>query len=173
MTLDIAVTASFLPATSSRPMTSHDVIALYERLLDAWNFRDRHAFANLFTQDGQCIGIDGSPMNGRHEIATELMALFAEQATSSFVAKVRDVRWLHPHVAILVAVAGMVPVGASDLDPALHTTHTVVAVSRSGTPRAALLQNTPASFRGSPHLGERLTRELTGVLDSGVTVAFR
>jgi uncharacterized protein (TIGR02246 family) len=80
------------------------------------------------------------------------------------VAKVRSVRFLSPEVAILRAVAGMMPPGESDLDPKLNTHHTIVAVKREGKWRIALYQNTPAQFHGRPELVQKLTEELRQLL---------
>src|SRR5579885_1021379 len=51
---------------------------LYHNLLDAWNNRDAHAYALLFAEDANVTGYDGSQMNGRSEIETELSRIFAD-----------------------------------------------------------------------------------------------
>ena len=46
------------------------VLTLYRQLLESWNKRDAEGFAAAFTEDGSCVGFDGSTMNGREEIAS-------------------------------------------------------------------------------------------------------
>lgn len=151
-----------------------DTIAVYTSLLEAWNRRDAAAYAALFTADGHATGFDGSQMNGRDEIATELGAIFAHHPTASYVARVRDVRLLAPGVTLLRAAVGMVPPGANALNPAVNAIQSVICVSDDeGDYRIAFFQNTPAAFHGRPELVQALTDELTHVLQSGKTVATR
>ena len=138
--------------------------ALYRRLLDAWNARSADAFASLFAEDGVTVGFDGSQLIGRTEIAVELGRIFADHPTAAYVAQVRTVHLLAPDVAILRAVAGMVPAGQSDLNPAVNAIQTLVAARGDGEWRIALFQNTPAQFHGRPELAEQLTEELRELL---------
>jgi uncharacterized protein (TIGR02246 family) len=71
-----------------------DISALYQELLDGWNQRDAAAYAALFAEDASVVGFDGSPMNGRTEIATQIGQIFADHPTSRYVGKVREVRLL-------------------------------------------------------------------------------
>ncbi len=125
-----------------------EVRALFRQLLDSWNKRSADAFAALFDEDGESIGFNGSQMNGRAEIASTLQHIFADHPTAAYVSKIRGVRILSPEVAILRAVAGMVPPGQSDLNPAVNTIQTLVAAKRDGVWRIMLFQNTPAQFHG-------------------------
>jgi uncharacterized protein (TIGR02246 family) len=147
------------------------VFLLYKDLLQAWNERNATDFAAMFTSDGNSVGFDGSQMSGRREIQKELKRIFADHETASYVAKVREIRELRPFVTLLRAVAGMVPPGSGELNPAANAIQIVVAVEREGEVRIALLQNTPAAFHGRPELAEQLTAELTEVLRSGGVVA--
>jgi uncharacterized protein (TIGR02246 family) len=142
------------------------VIALYTRLLDAWNVRDARAFAEQFAEHGSTVGYDGSPMNGRAEIHDTLDAIFRHHTPATYVARVREVRELAPGVTLLRAVAGMVPPGASELVPERNAIQSLVAVVENGAPRIALFQNTPARFDGRPRLAESLSAELTEVVRS-------
>ena len=63
-------------------------------------------------------------------------------------------------VAVLHAVAGMVPPGAETLDPALHTVHSLVAVEDEGRWKIAVLQSTPARYGGRAETLSALTAEL-------------
>jgi hypothetical protein len=58
----------------------------------------------------------------------------------------------------------MVPPGQTDINPAVNTIQTLVAVKRDGTWRIALFQNTPAQFHGRPELVQQLTEELRQLL---------
>jgi uncharacterized protein (TIGR02246 family) len=140
------------------------VCSVYQGLLAAWNRRDARAFADLFDEDGHVVGFDGSSMHGPGEIATELGGIFAHHQTAAYVSKVRDVRFLAPDVVILRAVAGMVPPGKTDINPAVNAIQTMVAARHDGTWRIASYQNTPAQFHGRPEMSEALTEELRQLL---------
>ena len=141
-----------------------EVHALYRELLACWNKRDAADLAALFAEDGNLVGFDGSPLNGQAEIESVIRQIFAEHSTPVYVWKIRGVRLLAPGVAMLRAVAGMVPRGESDLDPAVNAMQTLVAVKREATWRIALFQNTPAQFHGRPELAQALTDELRHLL---------
>jgi uncharacterized protein (TIGR02246 family) len=143
---------------------SNEIQALYQQLLDAWNNRNARGMADLFTEDGESIGFDGSQSIGRDEIFSHLKSVFEDHPTARFVSKVKDVRFLGSDVAILRAIAGMVPPGQSDLNPNVNTHHTLVAVNNEGNWRIHLFQNTPAQFHGRPELVEQMTEELRQLL---------
>jgi uncharacterized protein (TIGR02246 family) len=152
--------------TSSPSDTSDDapIAALYRQVLESWNRRDASAFAMLFDDEGHSIGFDGSPITGREEIATTLSQIFADHVTATYRGKIRGIRFLAPHVALLRAVVGMVPPGQSDINPAVNALQTMVAVNFAGDWRIALLQSTPAQFHGRPEMAEALTEELRRLL---------
>lgn len=170
--------ARYYPQTLSAPNdrwtmsnTRYETVQLlYRRLLDAWNRRDATAFATCFREDGNVIGFDGSPMNGRSEIAATLGGIFQHHQTAGYVAKVRGVRELAPGVVLLRSVAGMAPPGQQVLNPAVNALQTLVAVAHGDEWRIALFQTTPAAFHGRPQLVEQLTQELTEVLHTGQIV---
>jgi uncharacterized protein (TIGR02246 family) len=138
--------------------------SLYHNLLNAWNKRDAHAFAALLTLDGNVVGFDGSQMNGQSEVESTLSQIFTDHQTAAYVGKVREIRFLAPDVAVLRAVSGMVPPGGSDINPAVNTIQSLVAVKVDNQWRIALYQNTPAAFHGRPDLTESLTNELRQLL---------
>ncbi len=143
---------------------------LYERILIAWNRRDAPVMADQFTDNGNLVGFDGSQVDSRAAIADHLRPIFADHPTAAYVAKVREVRMLSRDVGILRAVAGMVPPGSHDINPALNTVHTLVAVQENdGEWRAALFQNTPAAWHGRPIDSAALTEELRDVFRRGLT----
>jgi hypothetical protein len=58
----------------------------------------------------------------------------------------------------------MLPPGKSDINPAVNTIQSLVAVKQAGQWRIALYQNTPAQFHGRPELSQALTEELRQLL---------
>jgi uncharacterized protein (TIGR02246 family) len=132
--------------------------------MEGWNQRSADAFAAPFAEDGELIGFDGSQNIGREEIASTLQRIFADHPTVPYVSKVRSVRLLRPDVAVLRAIAGMVPPGRSDIEPALNAHHTVVTARSGGAWHIVLFQNTPAQFHGRPELVQQLTEELRQLL---------
>ncbi|HSC56939.1 MAG TPA: SgcJ/EcaC family oxidoreductase [Nitrospira sp.] len=140
------------------------VAALYRELLNCWNKRDAAAFAALFAEDGQTVGFDGSIHDGRAQILADLSIIFTHHPTAAYVGKIRKVRFLTTEVGVVSAVAGMVPSGKSDLNPAVNAIQTLIAARTDGCWSIALFQNTPAAFHGRPELGEQLTAELRQVL---------
>lgn len=139
------------------------VRALYAAIIDGWNARDAVAMASVFAEDANLVGFDGSQLDGRVAIESSVRDIFAHHAVPPYIVKVRQVRFLTPGVAILRAVAGMIPDGHADLNPALNAIQTLVAVKTSGAWKASVFHNTPAAFHGRPELAERLTEELRGV----------
>lgn len=146
-------------------------LALYERLLRAWNDQNADDFGGVFAEDGSAIGFDGSTMNGRQEIVETIRAIFRDHRTATYVAKVREVRGLGADVVLVRAVVGMRPPGSAELNPAVNAIQSVVTTGQGASLRVALLHNTPAAFHGRPELAEELTRELTDVLHTGQVVA--
>src|SRR5689334_22038694 len=143
------------------------VVALYTRLLEAWNRKDASGFAAQFADDGSTVGYDGSPLDGRQAIASELERIFANHTPATYVARVRELRTLGAGAVLLRAVAGMVPPNGSAVNPERHAIQSLVATAENGAPRIALYHNTPAQFHGRPALIEQLTKELQRVAESG------
>src|SRR5437660_3935253 len=128
-------------AREARLAGEADIRGLHQRLLDSWNLRSARDFAALFAEDGNMVGFDGSPVDGRAAIESHLGDVFGSHQTASYVGKVREVRFLTPDVALLRAVAGMVPPGGSDLNPAVNAVQTLVAALRDGEWRIAMYHN--------------------------------
>jgi uncharacterized protein (TIGR02246 family) len=103
-------------------------------------------------------------MFGREQVAAELGQIFSDHETASYVTKVRATWSLAPGAALLHAVAGMVPPGASEIVPDRNAVQTVVAAEDEDGWSAALFQTTPAQFHGRPELAEALTSELAALL---------
>lgn len=140
------------------------VRGLYWQLLEAWNQRDAARFAALFEEDANVIGFDGSMMNGRSQIESDLSQIFADHVTAAYLGIIREVRFPAPAFAVLRAVCGMVPPGKRDINPAVNAIQSLVAVERAGAWRITLYQNTPAQFHGRPDLAQSLTEELRQLL---------
>jgi uncharacterized protein (TIGR02246 family) len=136
------------------------VRALYAALLDAWNDRDAGAMARLYAEDGIQVGFDGSTLRGPAEIEAHLRPIFADHPTAAFVGIVKAVVPLGAGAAMLQAVAGMVPPGAADINPATNAVQGLVARRENGGWRVCLFQNTPAAFHGRTEDSERLAREI-------------
>jgi uncharacterized protein (TIGR02246 family) len=158
---------------SSNDTTSsdHPIRRLYEQILIAWNQQDAPAMAARFEEDGNLIGYDGSQANSRAEIEDHLRPVFTDHPTADYVAKVREIRILRRDVGLLRAVAGMIPPGSEDINPAVNTIHTMVAVQSENGWRVALFQSTPAAWHGRPEDSTALTEELSDVMRRGLTAA--
>ncbi len=145
-------------------MNSEDPTAcirkLYEQLLDSWNRKSGVEFADLFVEDGEAVGFDGSSHQGRTQIQADLTSLFSRHIPAAYVGIVRSISFLAPDVALLRAVAGMVPPGQQDIHPAVNAVQTLVARREDEDWRIVLFQNTPAVYHGRPELTQKLTEEL-------------
>ena len=134
--------------------------ALYRRLIDGWNTHDADAMGSALLGDSLVIGFDGSQMVGREQAVTELGAIFADHEVARYVTKVRSVTPFGPDTAVLHAVAGLVPSGASEINPGQNSIQSVVVHRSGGDWSVALFQTTPAQFHGRPELSRALTAEL-------------
>jgi uncharacterized protein (TIGR02246 family) len=141
-----------------------DVEALYRELLGRWNERDAAGFGALFTDDGSLVGFDGTPVESRSSITEHLRSIFADHQPARFVPKVREIRPLAPDVVLLRSVVGMVPPGASDIEPRVNAVQSLTAVDTGDGWRVAHFQNTPATFDGRPEEVDALSAELRAVL---------
>jgi uncharacterized protein (TIGR02246 family) len=141
-----------------------EVKDLYRRLIDGWNANDAVAVAAPLASDALVIGFDGSQMYGREAVASQLGQVFADHRTATYVAKVRSVKPLGPHTALLHAVVGMVPPGGAQIMPDRNAIQTVVARRGDEGWSVALFQTTLAQFHGRPELAQALTAELAELL---------
>jgi uncharacterized protein (TIGR02246 family) len=119
------------------------VRALYQQLMDGWNQGSGDAFASVFTEDGDLVGFDGTHFKGRQEIAPFHQQLFDKWLKGSrLVGEVKDVRLLHPDIALMHAVGGTVLRGKSEPVPERDSIQTLVATRQDGEWRLAAFQNT-------------------------------
>jgi uncharacterized protein (TIGR02246 family) len=142
-----------------------EVSSLYHRVIASWNARDAGAFAASFALDGSMIGFDGTAIDGRAALESHLRAIFDHHRTPHYVTIVREVRRIGPRAALLRAAAGMRTDGSEQLNPALHTIQSLVAVAAGGQWLAALFQSTPAALHGRPEAVSALTAELESLRD--------
>ena len=141
-----------------------EVQNLYNKLIDAWNRRDAKEMSDQFADQGVQIGFDCSKLIGKEEILTHLTPIFENHPTAPFITKVKKIRSLGTDAAILYAIAGMIPPGKSDIEPAVNAHQTLVAVKKNNGWQVELFQNTPAQFHGRPELVEEMTEELRQLL---------
>lgn len=141
-----------------------EVQQLYNTLIDAWNRRDAKGMSDQFADQGVQIGFDGSKLIGKKEILAHLTPIFEDHPTAPFITKVKEIRSLGKDTAILYAIAGMVPPGKSDIEPAVNAHQTLVAVKKNNDWQVELFQNTPAQFHRRPELVEEMTEELRQLL---------
>lgn len=151
---------------TDQPPEESEVRILYQQLLNAWNERNAKAFAALYEENANQIGFDGSQVDGRVGIEASMRRIFADHITAAYIAIVREVRFLNKDTAILRAVAGMVPPGQKDINPAVNSIQTLVTVKQTGSWKIALFHNTPAAFHGRPEAVEQLTAELRQLLSA-------
>lgn len=143
--------------------TADDTRELYLQLLRAWNARDAAAMADCFRDDGIMIGFDGSVADGRANILDHLSPIFADHPTASFVTIIRSIREAGTS-CILLADAGMLPPGGTELNTEATARQTVVADrGDDGQWRIALFQNTPAALHWDDNARSALSDELQGV----------
>ncbi|MGW4720920.1 SgcJ/EcaC family oxidoreductase, partial [Nocardia sp. NPDC004260] len=105
--------------------------ALYHRILKGWNDHDGDAFSAPFAEEGLVIGFDGSENVGRAGIAEQMNKIFADHETGRYVGKIKSIKVPLPDLAVVHAVAGVLPAGSDDINPKLNAVQTMVAVRRS------------------------------------------
>jgi len=137
---------------------------LHRQLLTFWNNQNGVGMASLFTEDANVIGFDGSQMNGRLQIETELKQVFANHMTAGYVWKIEEIRFLNSQTALLRAIVGMVPPGKKELNSATNAIQTLIAIKQNDIWKISLFQNTPAQFHGRPELVDAMTKELSELL---------
>jgi uncharacterized protein (TIGR02246 family) len=152
--------------SQSRSNDERAVREIHQNLMEGWITRRADLMAGQFSEDGEMIGFDGSHLIGQQLIATHLRQIFDDHTPATFVAKVNQVQFLSPDVAMLRAIAGMLPPGQTEIMPELNAHQTVIAVKQDRRWSVALFQNTPAQFHGRPELVQQFTAELRQVLMS-------
>ena len=137
---------------------------LYLALLGRWNARDAAGFAALMERDVTVVGFDGSQLDGAGAVEESMRGIFVNHPTAAYVPVVRGIRFVTPEVAVLRAVAGMVPPGKDDIMPERNSVQSLVAHHDGTRWRIALFHNTPARFDGRPEAVDALNRELRAAI---------
>jgi len=138
---------------------------LYQTNLDCWNRRDAAGMAALYGPRSLQIGFDGSQMVGAANIESTLNTIFANHMTAMYIGIVREVYFISSDVAILHAVAGMLPRDKREINPAVNVVQTLVAKRVNFRWHIELFQNTPAAYHGRPDDSAKLTAELQAAAD--------
>jgi uncharacterized protein (TIGR02246 family) len=146
------------------PFSADDVRALYLRLLQGWNDRDAEAMAACFSGDAIMIGFDGSLAEDRDTIRGHLAPIFADHPTAAYVAIIRSTRRTGD-TGILLADVGMVPPGATAINPAANARQTLVAAETDGQVQIELFQTTPAALHWDEAGREALSAELNAAYE--------
>lgn len=142
-----------------------EIRAVYLRMIQAWNDRNAEAFAAQFAEFGTAVGFDGTEHSNPGALARDLGAIFKDHPTAMYVVKIRGVDTIASDVAILRAVAGMVPPGEKELKAENNAVVRIVAVNRDGAWKIAQLTNTPARYDGRPDAAKALSAELQAEFD--------
>jgi uncharacterized protein (TIGR02246 family) len=145
-------------------METIDIEILHKELLTFWNNQSGVGMASLFTEDANVIGFDGSQMNGRLQIETELKQVFANHRTARYVWKIEEIRFLDSQTALLRAIVGMILPGKKELNSATNAIQSLIAIKQNDLWKISLFQNTPAQFHGRPELVDAMTQELSKLL---------
>ena len=143
-------------------MRAHDeaIVSTYTRLLAAWNAQDAAGMAALFAADGALVGFDGSEAQGPRTIDQQLAPIFRDHPTQRFVHVVREVHQVTEDVALLRAIAGMVPRDSLELDESKNVIQSLVLRRQSAGWLIVLFQNTPARLDGRPEAVAAMSAEL-------------
>lgn len=90
------------PALSGTPSDDEKAIRdLETKQQEAWNKHDAKAYANLFTDDGDCVNVLGWWWKGRREIEQKLTAAYAFVFKESVLTITDvDVKFVTPEVAV-------------------------------------------------------------------------
>jgi uncharacterized protein (TIGR02246 family) len=96
--------------STTQPSTEETAVRdVYRQFMEAWNRGSGAALAEVFTQDGDLVGFDGTQLTGPQEIASFHQRLVDKWLRGSrLVGQVTDVRFLGPDVAVLHAIGGTV-----------------------------------------------------------------
>ena len=66
------------------------VRSIYQQLLQAWNDKDARKMADLFAENGNVVGFDGSQMDGPRQIESVLGQIFADHPSDSYLRRDRS-----------------------------------------------------------------------------------
>jgi uncharacterized protein (TIGR02246 family) len=142
------------------PAQDQTIVLTYTKLLAAWNAQDAAGMAALFAEGGAQVGFDGSEAQGPRTIQQQLAPIFRDHPTKRFVHVVREVHQVTDDVAMLRAIAGMVPRDSLELDESKNVIQSLVVRKEGDGWRIVLFQNTPAKLDGRPEAVAAMSKEL-------------
>jgi uncharacterized protein (TIGR02246 family) len=124
-------------------VSENHVLALFHRLVDAWNAGDATAYGNVFTDDADYVVFNGTHLKGRQAIEDSHRWLFDGPLKGTRLAGApASFRLVRPDVAVVVTAGGMTMAGDHAPDPAHESIQTLVAVRGDEGWRFASFQNT-------------------------------
>lgn len=138
--------------STTQPFTEEAAVRdVYQQVMQAWNRGSGADLAEMFVEDGDLIGFDGTHLKGRQEIASFHQRLFDKWLKGSrLVGQVTDVRFLGPDVAVMHAVGGTILRGKRRPAPERDSIQTLVATRQArGDWRLAAFQNTRLRVMGA------------------------
>jgi uncharacterized protein (TIGR02246 family) len=142
------------------PAQDEAIVSTYSKLLAAWNAQDAAGMAALFAEGGAQVGFDGSEAQGARTIHQQLEPIFRDHPTKRFVHVIREVHQVTDEVAMLRAIAGMVPRDSLELDESKNVVQSLVVRKEGARWRIVLFQNTPAKLDGRPEAVAAISKEL-------------
>src|SRR5688572_10656207 len=142
------------------PGQDQEIVSTYTKLLAAWNAQDAAGMAALFAEGGAQVGFDGSEAQGPTTIHQQMAPIFQDHPTKRFVHVVREVQRVTEDVALLRAIAGMVPRDSLELDESKNVVQSLVVRKEGAGWRIVLFQNTPAKLDGRPEAVAAMSEEL-------------
>ncbi len=142
------------------PAQNQAIVSTYMKLLAAWNAQDAAAMAALFAEGGAQVGFDGSEAQGPRTIQQQLAPIFRDHPTKRFVHVIREVHQVTDDVALLRAIAGMVPRESLELDESKNVVQSLILRKEGVGWQIVLFQNTPARLDGRPEAVAAMSNEL-------------
>jgi uncharacterized protein (TIGR02246 family) len=144
-----------------------------DRLLDAWNKHDAHAFAMIFTEDADFTNVRGVHAHGRANVEAFHAPIFATVFKGSHLtAKIRSIRFLTPDLAAVDVDSVMTGAKFQDGSPRPDRktlVNCVMALQADGSWLIEILHNTELNWRTLPHPRNRSSRTTGRTRDSGLT----
>jgi uncharacterized protein (TIGR02246 family) len=130
--------------TTRRSSDEAAVREVYQRFMEAWNRGSGAGLAEVFTEDGDLVGFDGTHLQGPQEIGPFHQQLFDKWLKGSrLLVQVTGVRFLSPDVALMHAVGRTVMRGEQAPTPERDSIQTLVVTRQEGGDwRLAAFQNT-------------------------------
>ena len=147
-------------------MPNNDELALqslYRKKIEGWNEANGQKFAEVYTEDADFIGFDGTYLSGRIEIAEFHQMLFDKFLRGTrLLGKIKSIKFPIPNVAIIVAISGTIEANQSSINPERNSIHTIVAVNHGNIEQWCFtaFQNTRAVYIGQPEKAAQFTKEI-------------